>query len=136
MDLTILPKTTFDFGDLKKSGDGAEIFYAQNVVVVPFLETSLILRIHSATMPSGAEVTFTAYRSAPSVDDPSIVVRQTSTLFTQKLIPAETPPLMKAVLIASSTGTGATLDFAMMPSYVVGGGPFSATISALLVMKD
>ncbi len=133
--MRIMEKTFFDFGNVDKViASPPETFFATNVDVSGYESGTVLIRVHSKTMPTGTKLSFFAYTSAPTNEDPSSIFRGPALAWGAiDFLAATIPPTL--VIAQLPAGFGGTLDFSVRPTFVLAGGPFTASLSADLVLK-
>lgn len=129
----VIGMTSYDFGNLA-SGMNCAIDVAQNIDVTRHQGATLLVRVHTETVGTDAEIKVSAYSVLPSAQDPSKDFRVAAALGTATIDDATTAPTLLIAPLTEPLGAFLTITVegtqAGTPTTV------AATISIELSLND
>ena len=104
----VIGMTTYDFGNLAASQNIA-IDVAQNIDVTQHQSATLLVRVHTETVGTDAEIKVSAYSVLPSAQDPSKVFRVAAALGTATIDDATMAPTLLIAPLSEPLGAFLTI---------------------------
>ena len=131
-ELMILPKTDFSFNGAASTTQ--EVQLLKYIRSVPFVSGVLEVRVYARNMNSGQEITLALQPTSPAPDDPAAQFVITAGEITARVVSATTPPTILFQPLTAPLPSHYRLIVRAVQN--AGGGVFTATVSASLVLRD
>lgn len=131
--LRLLPRTDYDFAKVQAS-NSVVVWTSQNVDVSRYREATLLVRVHTINIGTGATLVVALRTAQPSQEDPAQYFRASSDLAYVLLNNGTTAPRLEAAALPSNFGGFVSLQLrASQPGTLT---TLNATLSVELSLKD